>query len=79
MIELADAERAIIELITQEKELPAGDIKPDSRFGRDLGFTSFETVILIGNLEEKLNIRIPQTSLRGMATVGDLARIIKAL
>ena len=44
---------------------------------KDLGFTSMDLLQMVVNVEEAFNIEISDRALKGIATVGDILRLIK--
>ena len=45
-------------IITNYVEVKREDIKPESRFMEDLGFSSFDFMSMLGELEEELELEI---------------------
>lgn len=56
-------------LIVNYVEVEQGDIRPESRFMEDLGFTSFDFMSLLGELEDELDVEIDQQEVAGIRTV----------
>lgn len=56
-------------LIVNYVEVEQGDIRPESRFMEDLGFTSFDFMSLLGELEDELDVEIDQQEASGIRTV----------
>ena len=50
---------------TEAKE----DIKPESRFMEDLGFTSFDFMSMLGEIEDELDVEIDQGEAADIRTV----------
>lgn len=59
----------------EKQELPY--LEPDSHIKKDLGLDSFQLVEMIGELEDKLDICIPDRKLRELQTVGQVVRFIR--
>ncbi|MDO5409359.1 MAG: acyl carrier protein [Lachnospiraceae bacterium] len=51
-------------------------ISDDKCLGADLGLSSMEVFILLGDLENNFGITIPAEYLREIQTVGDLSKLI---
>ena len=66
---------AIAELIAERVEKDVSEIKMESTF-RDLGIDSLDTVELLMNLEEKLDMEIELD--QKVETVGDLVAFIES-
>lgn len=56
-------------LIVNYVEVEQGSIRPESRFMEDLGFTSFDFMSLLGELEDELDVEIDQQEVAGIRTV----------
>ena len=50
----------LAEIITNYVEVKKEDIKPESRFIEDLGFTSFDFMSMLGEVEDTLDVEIEQ-------------------
>ena len=48
----------LADIITNYVEVKKEDIKPESRFMEDLGFSSFDFMSMLGEVEEELDIEI---------------------
>lgn len=66
---------AIAEVIAERTGCEVSAIKPESTF-TELGIDSLDTVELLMNLEDKLNIEIELD--QSVATVGDLDKFIQS-
>ena len=55
----------IMNYVEVEKE----DIKPESRFMEDLGFTSFDFMSMLGEIEDELDVEIDQEEAENISTV----------
>lgn len=59
----------LVELIGNYVEVDAEQIVPESRFMEDLGFTSFDFMSMLGELEEEFNVEIDQKEAVNIRTV----------
>lgn len=59
----------LVELIGNYVEVEANQIVPESRFMEDLGFTSFDFMSMLGELEEELDVEIDQKEAANIRTV----------
>ncbi len=50
-------------------EVEPGDIRPESRFMEDLGFTSFDFMSMLGELEDEFDVEIDQQEVSAIRTV----------
>lgn len=55
------------------------EIREDSRFIEDLGFTSYDFMSLVGELEDKYDIEINERDVVNVKTVGQAIEYIKSL
>ncbi len=54
-------------------------IREDSRFIEDLGFTSYDFMSLVGELEEKYDIEVNEREVVNVKTVGQAIEYIQSL
>lgn len=59
----------LAEIICNYVEVEAGDIHPESRFMEDLGFTSFDFMSMLGELEDEFDVEIDQQEVADIRTV----------
>ena len=55
------------------------EIREDSRFIEDLGFTSYDFMSLVGELEDKSDIEVNERDVVNVKTVGQAIEYIKSL
>ena len=67
------------EIIVNYGEVEADNITPDSRFMEDLGFTSFDFMSMLGELEDELDVEIDPTKAADIRTVQEAADYLEAL
>ena len=67
------------EIIVNYVEVEADSITPDSRFMEDLGFTSFDFMSMLGELEDELDVEIDPTKAADIRTVQEAADYLEAL
>ena len=58
----------LVELIGNYVEVEAEQIHPESRFMEDLGFTSFDFMSMLGELEEEFDVEIDQKEAANIRT-----------
>ena len=51
----------LVDLITEYVEVDKEKITPDSRFMEDLGFTSFDFMSLLGEIEDRFDVEVDRT------------------
>lgn len=59
----------LADIIVNYVEVNREDIKPESRFIEDLGFTSFDFMSMLGEIEEELDLEIEQEEAVDIRTV----------
>lgn len=59
----------LVEIILNYVEVKKEDIKPESRFMEDLGFTSFDFMSMLGEVEEEFDVEIVQEEAADIRTV----------
>ena len=56
------------DIICNYVEVEPGDIRPESRFMEDLGFTSFDFMSMLGELEDEVDVEIDQQEVSAIRT-----------
>lgn len=69
----------LAEIICNYVEVELSDIHEDSRFMEDLGFTSFDFMSMLGELEEEFDIEIDQKEVSDIRTVGQAAEYLEKM
>lgn len=72
-----DILKSVIELFSTMTE--AEEITPDSELIDDLGISSMDVLFLISSMEEEFKIKVPESAIRKMVTVDDVAEVIASL
>lgn len=67
------------DIITNYVEVEPEAIKPESRFMEDLGFTSFDFMSMLGELEDELDVEIDQQEAAGIRTVQEAVDYLSKL
>ena len=67
------------DIIVNYVEAEPEQITPDSRFVEDLGFTSFDFMSMLGEIEEELDVEVDQREAAGLRTVGEAAAYLSKL
>ncbi len=66
-------------LICNYVEVEAEQIKPESRFMEDLGFTSFDFMSMMGELEDEFDVEIDQQEAVNIRTVQEAVNYLETL
>ncbi len=69
----------LVELIGNYVEVEAGQIVPESRFMEDLGFTSFDFMSMLGELEEEFDVEIDQKEAANIRTVQEAVEYLEKI
>lgn len=59
----------LADIIVNYVEVNKEDIKPESRFMEDLGFTSYDFMSMLGEVEDELDVEIDQEEAADIRTV----------
>ena len=59
----------LAEIVCNYVEVEQSDVHPESRFMEDLGFTSFDFMSMLGELEDELDIEIDEQEVADIRTV----------
>ena len=59
----------LVEIILNYGEVEKEDVKPESRFMEDLGFTSFDFMSMLGEVEDEFDLEIEQEEAADIRTV----------
>lgn len=59
----------LADIIVEYVEVNKEDIKSESRFMEDLGFTSFDFMSMLGEIEDELDVEIDQEEAADIRTV----------
>ena len=69
----------LVDIIVNYVEVEKEDIKPESRFMEDLGFTSFDFMSMLGEIEDELDVEIDQEKAADIRTVQEAADYLETL
>ena len=67
------------EIICEYVEINPEEITENSRFIEDLGFTSYDFISMVGELEDKYDIEVEERDVIQVKTVGDAVKYIQSL
>ena len=65
------------EVVVEQLNCNADEVKEEAKFVEDLGADSLDVVELVMALEEKFDIEIPDADAEAIATVGDALKYIE--
>lgn len=69
----------LTDIIVNYVEVKKEDIKPESRFIEDLGFTSFDFMSMLGEIEDALDVEIDQDEVVDIRTVQEAVDYLSSL
>ncbi len=69
----------LVNIICNYVEVDPSNIHPESRFMEDLGFTSFDFMSMLGEIEDEFDIEIEQTEAVNIRTVGEAVIYLEKL
>nr|WP_296266870.1 acyl carrier protein [uncultured Merdimonas sp.] len=69
----------LVNIICEYVEVEPENVKPESRFIEDLGFTSFDFMSMLGELEDEFDIEIEQAKAVDIRTVQEAVDYLETL
>lgn len=69
----------LTDMIVNYVEVKKEDIRPESRFIEDLGFTSFDFMSMLGELEDAFDVEIDQQEVAEIRTVQEAVAYLEKL
>lgn len=69
----------LVEIICNYVEVEPENILRESRFMEDLGFSSFDFMSMLGELEDELEVEIDQHEAANIRTVGEAVEYLEKL
>ena len=67
------------DIICEYVEVDKASITENSRFVEDLGFTSYDFMSMVGELEDVFDIEVEEREVADIVTVGEAVRYIESL
>lgn len=69
----------LVEIICNYVEVDPAKVKPESRFMEDLGFTSFDFMSMLGEVEDQFDVEIDEQQAADIRTVGEAVDYLEKL
>ena len=69
----------LVEIICNYVEVEPEQVQPESRFMEDLGFTSFDFMSMLGELEDEFDVEIDQNEVADIRTVQEAVDYLEKL
>ena len=69
----------LVNIICNYVEVEPENVRPDSRFMEDLGFTSFDFMSMLGEIEDTFDVEIDETAAADIRTVQEAVDYLETL
>ena len=69
----------LAKIIMNYVEVKREDIRPESRFMEDLGFSSFDFMSMLGEVEDTFEVEIEEVEAAGIRTVQEAVDYLESL
>lgn len=69
----------LVDIICNYVEVEPENVKPESRFMEDLGFTSFDFMSMLGEVEDEFDVEVEQSEVMNIRTVGEAVDYLEKL
>lgn len=69
----------LVEIICNYVEVEPSSVQRESRFIEDLGFTSFDFMSMLGELEDEFDVEVDQKEASNIRTVGEAVDYLEKL
>ena len=69
----------LVDIICNYVEVELENVYPESRFMEDLGFTSFDFMSMLGEIEETFDVELEQEKAAGIRTVQEAVDYLETL
>ncbi len=69
----------LTDLITNYVEVKKENIKPESRFMEDLGFSSFDFMSMLGEIEDELDVEVNPEEAANIRTVQEAVAYLEKI
>ena len=69
----------LVDIICSYVEVEKDNIRPESRFMEDLGFTSYEFMSMLGEIEDEFDVEVEQADAMNIRTVQEAADYLEKL
>ena len=69
----------LVDIICNYVEVEPENVHPESRFMEDLGFTSFDFMSMLGEIEETFDVELEQEKAAGIRTVQEAVDYLDTL
>lgn len=67
----------VLEVLSEYVELEPGAVSPELDLLTDLNMTSYDRVSLLGDLERRLGIEVPEEEIINLSTLGEIVEFLE--
>ena len=69
----------LVDIIVEYVEVEREAIRPESRFMEDMGFTSFDFMSMLGEIEDRFEVEVDQEEIMDISTVQEAIDYLESL
>ncbi|HHT20068.1 MAG TPA: acyl carrier protein [Tissierellia bacterium] len=69
----------ILEVLSDYVEFEDGQLTPETHLVKDLELSSYDRICLMGDLERRLGVEVPEERIARLSTLGDVADLLVEL
>ena len=69
----------LVDIICEYVEVEPENVHPESRFMEDLGFTSFDFMSMLGEIEDEFDVEVEQEEASNIRTVQEAVNYLETL
>ena len=69
----------LVDIICSYVEVEKDNVRPESRFMEDLGFTSYDFMSMLGEIEDEFDVEVEQADAMNIRTVQEAADYLEKL
>ena len=69
----------LVNMICNYVEVKPENITPESRFMEDLGFTSFDFMSMLGELEDEFDVEVDEQEVANIRTIKEAVEYLESL
>ncbi len=74
-----EMKQKFLEITAEYCDVAANEIKPEMSYLEDLGFSSFDFMAYLGDLEEAFDVEVDEDEVSGLRTIDDALKYINSL
>ncbi len=74
-----EMKNTFLEITAEYCSVAVEDMKPEMRYIEDLGFSSFDFMAYLGDLEDEFDVEIDETEVVNIRTLGDVLAYVESI